>query len=84
MPLTDTEKTTIEQWIASHAPKFGCPACSGKTWGMQDDLAFLPIIDAKTTRVSRDNGFPVVVLTCNTCGYTSLFSALQVGLIKQR
>jgi hypothetical protein len=83
MSLTDAQKTKIEEWIASRAPKMSCPACGGKNWGIQNDLGFISIIDPKTTRVSRESGFPVAVLTCNACGFTSLFSAVQIGIMGQ-
>lgn len=82
MPLTDAQKTAVEEWIKSRAAKFGCPACGTKVWGIQDELAFPGVIDVKTNRTVSGAGFPLAVLTCNHCGYTTFFSAAQIGLIK--
>ena len=82
MPLTDEQKTAIEESIKSHASKFGCPACGAKVWGIQDELAFPLVMDLSTTRIKSGAGFPLAVLTCNSCGYTSFFSASQIGLLK--
>ena len=82
MPLTDAQKAMVEKWVTSRAPGFVCHACGAKTWGVQNDLAFTLMIDAETLRINREAGFPLAVVTCNNCGYTSFFSAVQIGLVK--
>jgi len=82
MSLTDAQKAAIEDWMNSHAVKMVCPCCGGKRWSIQDDLAFPLMIDADTTRINRESGFPLAVVVCNNCGYASFFSAVQIGIIK--
>jgi predicted nucleic-acid-binding Zn-ribbon protein len=83
MPLTNAQKAIIEEWLNSRANRFACPGCGGKKWCIQDELAFPQIIYTGSHKINPEGGFPLAVITCNHCGYTSFFSALQIGLMKQ-
>ena len=80
MPLSDSQVRDVEQWIRSHAVSFECVCCAGKQWTIQRELAFALTVESGGGRINYLGGYPMVATTCNNCGYTSFFNAIQMGL----
>ena len=66
-----------EHWTGSNA----CPICENVDWTMGDvvgEVRQLP----RNRRLIGAPVYPLVFVTCTTCGYTLLFNAIVVGLVE--
>src|SRR5260221_10182750 len=81
VPPTDKEKAI--DWLNKHETHFGnsCPHCGATTWGVFDQLYELRQFAQGQLSV-QGTVIPLVVVICNTCGYTRLFNAISMGIVK--
>ncbi len=80
LALSDDERNKISQHIESKLAKHKCAVCEDTNWIPPDAIHEL-----------RDFNFghlktggiivPVVVMTCQRCGYIMLFNAIHTGVI---
>lgn len=83
MSLNSSQISDIEQWIRSHALNFECTCCGKKEWNINKELAFALIVESQGGRIDYLGGYPMVTINCVNCGYISLFSATQIGVMAQ-
>lgn len=81
MPLSSSQLEDVERWIRSHGLFFQCACCSGKEWTIQQELAFALTVEPQGGRINYLGGYPMVAITCNNCGYTTFFNAIQMGVM---
>ena len=82
MQLSDEQKKVIGEKVAPNLKK--CPVCEKNDWGIND--IFLSLSEYPEGPVSVGKAplvFPVIAATCIECGYTRLFSAIQLGLLSK-
>ncbi len=83
---TDTPKPLsvdqgkVAEWLNKKwQGKKNCPLCGENNWNIGDRAGKIPIY--YPSAVVGGPSYPLVVVTCNNCGYTLLFNALFVGLL---
>ena len=57
-----------------------CPISGDGNWQVERYYGLLYSSDGAGTSQSRSHSFPLAVLTCQTCGYTSLVNLVKLGL----
>ena len=68
-------------WIDEHwTGQKACPICQNSRWGIADTVGEVQMMDFNGDLTGRV--CPLVILTCETCGYTLLLNAKVIGLIK--
>ena len=69
-------------WIDEHwTGQKACPICQGDSWGVSSMVGEVHLANPDEGRVDRS--YPLVILTCQTCGYALLFNAVVVGLLER-
>ena len=69
-------------WIDEHwTGQKACPICQGDSWGVSSMVGEVHLANPDEGR--RDRSYPLVILTCQTCGYALLFNAVVVGLLER-
>ena len=67
-----------EHWKGNRA----CPICGNAHWGIGEEL--VEVRDyryGQRLNLEGEVAYPLVLVYCETCGYTMLFSAIRVGLL---
>ena len=81
IPKEDIQKAIA--WIDEHwTGQKACPICENTRWGVADLIG-----EVQMTTLNGDltgKAYPLVIVTCQTCGYTVLLNALVIGLIERR
>ncbi len=68
-------------WIDEHwKGQKACPICTNTRWGIADTVGEVPMMELNGDLTG--GVCPLVILTCQTCGYTLLLNAKVIGLIK--
>ena len=81
MPLKSAQLDSVKQWIESHSPILSCSGCGGRGWAIQNELAFSLLINPESGQINHHRGYPMVAVTCQSCGYTVFFNAIQIGIM---
>ena len=69
-------------WIDEHwTGQKACPICQGDSWGVSSMVGEVHLANPDEGRLDRS--YPLVILTCQTCGYALLFNAVVVGLLER-
>lgn len=82
-PVTGREKIDKDKavsWLNKHwqGNKL-CPICSHNEWTVSDELAEIRPFKGGALTVGGSL-YPLLVVTCATCGHTLLFNAVLSGL----
>ena len=80
MPLSSSQQSQIKEHV-SQFPGMACPICHSQSWGLGEELNFLPVLDVKYKMPIEGRVYPVVILTCDNCKYVRLFSARAIGIL---
>lgn len=72
-----TLKLLQEKWPKNPV----CPSCTDQKWTISDTLCEIREFHGGGFKVAGQI-VPVIVVTCSNCGYTMLFNALALGLLK--
>lgn len=67
----------VQKWLETKCPSIHCPACGGKNFEVDKDLAMTNSI--AEGRINYLYGFSLIVVTCNNCAYVMFLSAKKVG-----
>jgi predicted nucleic-acid-binding Zn-ribbon protein len=81
MILSDDQKHKILDWIHARVGKAPCPACGNSDLRIEERLTALCTL-TEENRAHPVEFCPMVPLTCHYCGFTRLFSARVMGLVK--
>lgn len=69
-------------WIDEHwTGQKACPICQSDSWGVSSMVGEVHLANPDEGRLDRS--YPLVILTCQTCGYALLFNAVVVGLLER-
>ncbi len=75
-------KDKVRAWIDDHwKGEKTCPICRNSRWDIGDVAAELRQLPQEG-RFMEESSYPLVVITCGTCGYTFLFNAVVIGLVE--
>lgn len=58
----------VKQWIYNRT-QLQCPACEKRNFSIESKLAMTVTIDNETKRIDYLSGYPLIVVTCENCGY---------------
>lgn len=78
MPLTETQKHKLRDWLRSKEVNPTCASCGARDWGA-GEIVSAPILDAEGAH-REDSHVPMVQLVCTNCGYLMLYAAVPIGL----
>lgn len=83
--MTTIPKEEIQKaiaWIDEHwTGQKACPICQNARWGVADTVGDVQMMGLN--KEPTDRTYPLVILTCQTCGYTVLFNATVIGLMER-
>ena len=69
-------------WIDEHwTGQKACPICQNNRWGLSEMVGEVRQMTPHQLPQGRA-AYPLVILTCQTCGYAVLFNAVVIGLLK--
>ena len=66
-----------EHWQGQHS----CAICHSSRW-VEDGMIGVVELMHHSGRRMGDSAYPLVVVTCETCGYSLLFNAAVIGLVQ--
>ncbi len=68
-----------DNWVGQKA----CAICGNTGWFMGDAVGEMRQITPKSRWIPTSGStYPLIVLSCETCGYTLLFNAIVLGLME--
>ena len=76
--LTVEQMKKVSAWIESHA-KRGCPVCGHPKWNLAQNV--VEIRSYYGVPFLGGDVYPLVLLTCENCGYVLLFHAITIGAL---
>ena len=69
-----------EHWKGDHA----CPICGNTHWGINEDIVEVGNYRlAQRFNLDGETICPPLLIYCETCSYTMLFSAVMLGLVEE-
>lgn len=80
MPISKAAEGKITKWLSSKLTR-GCPMCGQQNWTILDELQMASNIDLQSKGVSMGTGIPLVLTTCNHCGFVAPYLAGKLGLL---
>ncbi|NLX22827.1 MAG: hypothetical protein GXY55_14340 [Phycisphaerae bacterium] len=81
MKLDDNEAKTFLAWLNEHwKGDHKCPICQNDTWQINSTVFELRSFESGNL-VAGAPIYPVVCVTCDTCGHSLFFNAIRAGLI---
>ena len=81
MILSDQQKQQVREFLKQRVGNTACPECQNSELHIEDRLTALCTL-TEENRAHPVEFFPLVPLTCHYCGYTRVFSAKVIGLVK--
>ena len=77
--------TKVNAWLDEHwKGSRACPICGNTRWGTSEDLVEVRhFSDAHRPIGDEETVCPLVLVVCETCSYTMLFSAIMLGLVEK-
>jgi hypothetical protein len=84
--LTEEQRKQLQDWLFKHwKGDKRCPFCHSANWA-GPQYVVQPITHAPmgTLLLGGGPGYPMVMVTCETCGYTMSFSAVVAGLFPKQ
>ena len=79
--MTDEQKTKAVEWLTQHLK--GCPVCGDADWTMVDLVTTASYGDVLTSLFNVAPKYPLLLVTCDACGYVMQFSAFVIGLLEE-
>jgi hypothetical protein len=73
---------TIE-WLVEHWADAVCPICQTRSWSIGNVTELREWASGGGIVLGGGRSFPLVPVTCKTCGYTVLFNAIKMGIHEQ-
>jgi hypothetical protein len=83
MPLNDTQKQLIQDWIHARARNVMCPMCGSSDHRIDPELMVMrPMLYGPDggSRADDSRAAPMVTITCNYCAHMRFLSAVLIGL----
>ncbi len=77
MPLSDTQRQHLENWMRSKAI-VQCPACGDARLQFAQAAYVRALLEQGEPDLAEDKG--VVRISCGNCGYVMLFDAETLGI----
>lgn len=84
--LTNEQKELVRVWVEKHwTQSRNCPICGSLHWlGPQYVVQPLTHVPMGQIQFGGGPGYPLVLVICQTCGYTMAFNAIMVGLFPKQ
>lgn len=82
MRLSNEQK----DWLIKRLDEFWkptrCPACKHNEWSVSDTVYEVREFHGGTMVIGGGSLVPVIVATCEYCGYTLFFNAIKLGIVQ--
>lgn len=79
MPFSYDQRNKIENHLRLYQPR--CPVCASASWTYFDDLIYSGILDSEYKQPIQGKVYPLITVSCNTCGHILQFSAGHLGMV---
>lgn len=79
MPLDESQKQTLQDWMKSKHVSANCAACGRNQWAPGDVIS-APVMTGQGVAFGGPS-VPMVQLICANCAHTMLFAAVPIGLV---
>jgi hypothetical protein len=73
------ERQRADAWFAEKWHHGPCPVCASRDWEVANNLGQIP--NLLPFGPHGGNTVPVLIITCNTCGYTVPINAIVAGIL---
>ena len=75
----------VNAWLGEHwKGNRACPICGNSHWGTNEDLVEVRNFHNAHRQIGEEESVcPLVLIYCETCSYTMLFSAIMLGLVEK-
>ena len=80
MNLSQEQKATFVRKLQQQGWGTNCPICKNSRWTISDTIFELREFQGKGFHVGGAM-YPVITLTCETCGNTIIFNAIIMGIL---
>ncbi len=77
MPLSDTQRQRLENWMRSKAI-IQCPACGNSQWQFAQAAYIRGLLEQGEEDLTEDQG--IVKVCCGNCAYVMLFDGKRLGI----
>jgi len=77
--ISNRQMDRVGAWLEART-NATCPFCRGRVWTVGDEMGSLPAIQRADPPVQLDRGHPLVLVTCEQCGFTAPFAAKKLGV----
>jgi predicted nucleic-acid-binding Zn-ribbon protein len=80
MPLTSEQESKVKLAISPLLLR-SCNVCGGRNWELKSEVSIYPMLDLQYKMPIEGRFYPVVLVTCSSCGNTLVFDAQKLGLL---
>lgn len=80
--LSDEETKTALENIGKHWKNRACPICASQAWMLDPHATRLESLRPQGKIVLGGPTYPLLTVTCSTCGFVHLFNAIRTGVVK--
>ena len=79
----NTDREKVRAWIDEHwKGQRECPICENSRWRIGNMVGEVQQFGGDD-RFVEEPVYPLVLVTCATCGYTLLFNAAVIGVVEE-
>ncbi len=78
MPLSESQKQKLRNWMKSKSIRPTCASCGASDWGA-GEIVSAPVLGSNGTP-ANDSHVPMVQLVCVNCSYVMVYAAVPMGL----
>lgn len=82
MRLSDEQQTWLLKRLDEIWRQKTCPACKHNEWSVSDTVYEVREFHGGMTVIGPGSVVPVIVVTCEYCGYTRFFNAIILGIVE--
>ena len=82
MAVSTFDEAAFDKYFKEKLSKGRCPMCSQSSWTADKNLFELRAFHGGNMVIGSGPIMPLVVLTCNNCGWTSFVNALISKLVE--
>lgn len=79
--LSLSQRQKVEKWFAEKANVIGkCPVCRERNYTLLNHIVAPPVFQGGSVVIGGP-AYPMIMIMCQNCGYTSFHNAMVIGLL---
>ena len=82
MQLSDEQQKQLIKRLDEIWKQKTCPICKHDEWSVSDTVYEVREFHGGMTVIGSGSVVPVIVVTCEYCGYTQFFNAISLGIVQ--